>query len=144
MLKVGALLLSLWSGINLLLASFILVLIVIFGEQAQMLYAVLLSDELSTHDAKILLATRSLVILFNASLAAASLMALFIIWSGLIHGKRWAFWALLLSLGLVQLFGFTADSAIVFRMVFLHSILTALYVSGTGLARYAIYSEGTK
>jgi hypothetical protein len=140
-LKAGAVVLSIWSGINLLLAAFILVLVVFFGEQARLLLIIFSGPEVSAHDLHVLSTVRSLVVLFNASIAAASLLALFIIWSALIHGQSWAFWALLISLGVIQLFGFTADAPLVFRTVLVNSILTALYVSGIGLAGYAIHSR---
>jgi len=88
LLRAGAIILSIWCGINLSLASFVLVLVVFLDKDPPMLYIVFDEPEIAILDARVLSAGKSLAILFNSSIAAASLLALFMVWSGLIHRQR--------------------------------------------------------
>lgn len=112
MLKTASLLLSILCGFNFLLASTILVAVIFFKKNAPMLFIVFDQSEISVLDPKVKAAVNSLAILFNASAAGFSLLSLFVIWVGLRHGQSWAFWALLITGGLIQACGFAADSVI--------------------------------
>jgi hypothetical protein len=91
MLKAGSIILSIWSGINFLLASAILTSVIFFKTNAPILVMVFEESEISRHDARAISAVNALAILYNSCAVALSVLALFIIWSGLINGKRWAF-----------------------------------------------------
>src|SRR4030066_1126597 len=112
MLKKGSIVLSIWSGINIFLASLILTIVVFLNGNSPILAMVFEKSEIARLDAKVIAALNSLTILYNSCDVALSVLALFIIWSGLINGKRWAFWALLTTIGFVEILAFIASAPI--------------------------------
>ncbi|MBI4558799.1 MAG: hypothetical protein HY706_14550 [Candidatus Hydrogenedentes bacterium] len=143
MLRLGAVILTIWGGVNFALASLLLVLMTILGKPAPMLFIVFEEPEIPALEPKVVAATNALAILFNACAAAFSLLVLVVVWSALVKGEKWAFWALLLSIGLVQAFGFVADSAIGNKTVYVNLVLTALFLAGIGLAGWAMFTRAT-
>jgi hypothetical protein len=141
MLKAGSIVLSIWSGINFFLASLILTIIISLNGNAPILVMVFEESEISRLDARVISAVNSLAILYNSCAAALSVLVLFIIWSNLINGKRWAFWALLITIGFVQILAFIASAAIGNQRWQVNVVLSALYVVGIGLAGYSIFNR---
>ena len=143
MLKRGSIVLSIWSGINIFLASLILTIVVFLNGTSPILAMVFEKSEIARLDAKVISALNSLTILYNSCDVALSVLALFIIWSGLINGKRWAFWALLITIGFVEILAFVASAPIGNARWQLYVVLSALYVVGIGLAGYSIFKRQT-
>jgi len=141
MLKAGSIILSIWSGINFLLASLILTFIIFLKSNAPILVMVFEKSEISRLDARVISAVNSLAILYNSCAAALSVLALFVIWSGLINGQRWAFWVLLITIGFVQILAFIAFAAIGNQRWQVNVVLSALYVVGIGLSGYSIFKS---
>ena len=141
MLKTGSIILSIWSGISFFLASLILTMIIFLKKNAPILVMVFKESEISRLDAKVISAVNTLAILYNSCAAALSLLALFVIWSSLINGQREAFWALLITIGLVQILAFTAFSTVGNQRWPVNVVLSALYVVGIGLAGYSIFNR---
>ena len=144
MLKRGSIVLSIWSGINIFLASLILTIVVFLNGTSPILAMVFEKSEIARLDAKVISALNSLTILYNSCDVALSVLALFIIWSGLINGKRWAFWALLTTIGFVELLAFIASAPIGNARWQLYVVLSVLYVVGIGLAGYSIFKRKTE
>ena len=143
MLKRGSIVLSIWSGINFLFAALILTSVVIFNGNSPILALVFEKSEIASLDAKVIASLNALTILYNSCAVALSVLALFIIWSGLINGKRWAFWALLTTIGFVELLAFIASVPIGNARWQLYVVLSVLYVVGIGLAGYSIFKQKT-
>ncbi len=143
MLKAGSTILSIWSGINFLLAALILTSVVIFNANSPLLVMVFEKSEIASLDAKVIASLNALTILYNSCAVALSVLALFIIWSGLINGKRWAFWALLTTIGFVEILAFVASAPIGNARWQLYVVLSVLYVVGIGLAGYSIFKRKT-
>ena len=141
MLKVGSIILSVWSGVNFLLAAAILISIVIFRRDAPILVMVFEKPEISGLDARVIASVNALAILYNSCAVALSVLAVFIIWSGLIDGYRWAFWALLITIGFVEILAFVASAPIGHARWPVNVLLSALYVVGIGLAGYSIFAR---
>ena len=141
MLKAGSIILSIWSGINFLLASLILTFIIFLKRNAPILVMVFEESEISRLDARVISAVNSLAMLYNSCAAALSVLALFVIWSGLINGQRWAFWVLLITIGFVQILAFIAFAAIGNQRWQVNVVLSALYVVGIGLSGYSIFKS---
>ncbi len=139
MLKAGSIILSIWSGINLLLASAILASIVFFKTNAPILVMVFEEPEISRLDARAISAVNALAILYNSCAVALSVLALCVIWSNLINGQRWAFWTLLITIGFVEILAFIASSVVGNARWQVNAILSVLYVVGIGLAGYSIF-----
>jgi hypothetical protein len=141
MLKTGSIILSIWSGISFFLSSLILTIIIFFKKDAPILVMVFEESEIARLDAKVTSALNTLAILYNSCAAALSLLALFVIWTSLINGQREAFWALLITIGFVQILAFTAFAAVGNQRWPMNVVLSALYVVGIGLAGYSIFSR---
>jgi hypothetical protein len=139
MLKAGSIILSIWSGINFLLASAILTSIILFKSNAPILVMVFEKSEISRLDARVISSLNTLAILYNSCAAALSVLALFVIWPNLINGQRWAFWALLITIGLVQILAFIAWAPLGNARWQVNVVLSVLYVVGIGLAGYSIF-----
>ena len=99
MLKIGAVVLTISAGFNLLLAVAILV-----------------------------------AIIFNSAVFSFCLLSIFVIWAASSHGHKWAFWALLITMGLSQILAFIADSFIGNKILVVNIVLTAIYLFGVVLS----------
>ena len=146
MLKKGSIILSIWSGINIFLASLILIIVVFHFGNSPLLVMVFEKSEIARLDAKVLSALNCLTILYNSCDVALSVLALFIIWSGLINGKRWAFWALLITIGFVELLAFVASAEVgnVWLRWQVNILQSVLYVVGIGLSGYSLFKGDKK
>jgi hypothetical protein len=143
MLKRGSIVLSIWSGINIFLASLILTIVVFLNGNSPILAMVFEKSEITRLDAKVIAALNSLTILYNSCDVALSVLALCIIWSGLINGKKWAFWALLITIGFVEISAFVASAPIGNARWPVNVVQSALYVVGIGLSGYSIFKRST-
>jgi hypothetical protein len=146
MLKKGSIILSIWSGINIFLASLILIIVVFHFGNSPLLVMVFEKSEIARLDAKVISALNCLTILYNSCDVALSVLALFIIWSGLINGKRWAFWALLITIGFVELLAFVASAEVgnVWLRWQVNILQSVLYVVGIGLSGYSLFKGDKK
>ena len=143
MLKRGSIVLSTWSGINIFLASLILTIVVFFNGNSPLLVMVFEKSEIASLDAKVIASLNALTILYNSCDVALSVLALFIIWSGLINGKKWAFWALLITIGFVEILAFVASAPIGNARWQVNVVQSVLYVVGIGLAGYSLFKHQT-
>jgi hypothetical protein len=140
MLQTGSIVLTIWSGINFLLAALILTLVILLRRDAPIVMMVFEESEIPRLDARVVSALNTLAILYNSCAAAISLVVFFVVWSSLIYGQRWAFWVLLIAIGFVQLMSFIAFSSIGNQRWQVNVVLSALYVVGIGLVGYSIFS----
>lgn len=141
MSKRGSIVLSIWSGINFFLASLILTIVVFLNGNSPLLVMVFEKSEIARLDARVISALNCLTILYNSCAAALSVLALFIIWSGLINGKRWAFWALLITIGFVEILAFVASAEVGNVRWQVNVVLSVLYIVGIGLSGYSIFKS---
>ena len=144
MLKSGSRCLSLWSGLNFLISSLILTIVVFHIGNSPLLGMVFETSEIARLDARVISALNCLTILYNSCGVALSILALFIIWSGLINGKRWAFWALLITIGFVEILAFVASAPFGNVRWQVNIVLSALYVVGIGLSGYSLFKGDRK
>jgi hypothetical protein len=141
MLQAGSIILSIWSGVNFLLAALILTMILLLKQNAPIVIMVFQESEISRLDRRVISALNVLAILYNSCVIAISLLTGFVIWSGLIIGQVWAFWVVLIAIGFIQVMSFIAFSAIGNQRWQVNVLLSALYVVGIGLAGYSIFSR---
>jgi hypothetical protein len=139
MLKAGSIILSIWGGINFLLAALILTIVLLFNGNSPLLVIVFKQSEIASLDPRVIAALNTLTILYNSCAVALSVLALFIIWSSLINGQRRAFWALLITIGFVELLAFVASAGVGNARWQVNVVLSVLYVLGIGLAGYSIF-----
>ena len=132
--KAGAVLLSIWSGLNLLLAVGILIAVIVLHRNPPSLSMVFSDAEISRLDVKAIGLIRALAVLFNACAAAFCLLVLWVVWKGLVRGNRWAFWALATSMVLLQAFGFVGDTYLGNHNVLPNAISSVVLVAGLTIA----------
>jgi hypothetical protein len=139
MLKAGAIVLSIWSGVNLLLAGAILVSMTMFGRNAPGLR--ILFDEAAVRglDPRAVATVNATAVLFNACAFAFCLLMLYLTWSGVAVGVKSAFWALVVAAGSLQVFGFRSDAYLGGRNLLANVLSSAVLLAGLGLAGLGSY-----
>ncbi len=139
--KRGSIVLSIWSGINFLLAALILTTVVIFKGNSPILALVFEKSEIASLDAKVIASLNALTILYNSCSVALSVLVWLLIRKSLIAGQKWAFWALLFVIGFVEVMAFIASAPIGNARWQVNVVQSALYLVGIGLSGYSIFKR---
>ncbi len=84
-MRAGAVLLSIWSGLNLALAVAILVAMTAFGRHAPALSLTLAEAQVRALESRLVAAVDALAILANACVAAFCALVLAVVWRGLVR-----------------------------------------------------------
>ena len=143
MLKAGSTALSIWSGINFLLAALILTSVVIFNADSPLLVMVFERSEIARLDARVVASLNALTILYNSCSVVLSVLVWFLIRKSLIAGQKWAFWVLLFGIGFVEVMAFIASAPIGNARWQVNVVQSVLYIVGIGLAGYALFNRQT-
>jgi hypothetical protein len=128
-MKPGAILLSIWSGFNLVLATGITIAIVFFGKNAPALSILL--DGVSL-EPRVLATVNALAVLCNAVIACFCALVLCVMWSA--PRQRWAFFALTATLVILQACGFASDAFLGHKNLWANVVSTVILVVGLSLA----------
>jgi len=144
MLKAGSRFLSLWCGINFLLAALILTIVVIFHANSPLLVMVFEKSEIASLDAKVIASLNALTILYNSCSVVLSVLVWLLIRKSLIAGQKWAFWVLLFVIGFVEVMAFIASAPIGNVRWQVNVVQSVLYVVGIGLSGYSLFKEDKK
>ena len=144
MLKAGSIVLSIWGGINFLLAALILTSVVIFNANSPLLVLVFERSEIASLDAKVIASLNALTILYNSCSVVLSVLVWLLIRKNLIAGQKWAFWVLLFVIGFVEVMAFIASAPIGNVRWQVNIVLSALYVVGIGLSGYSLFKGDRK
>jgi hypothetical protein len=144
MLKAGSRFLSLWSGLNFLLSSLILTIVVFHYGNSPLLVMVFEKSEIARLDARVISALNCLTILYNSYAIALSVLAWLVIRLSLSKSQKWAFWALLITIGFVEIFAFIASAPLGNVRWQVNVVLSALYVVGIGLSGYSLFKGDKK
>jgi len=137
--KAGSRVLSLWSGLNVLISSLILTIVVFHIGNSPLLGMMFEQSEIAGLDPRVISALNCLTILYNSYAIALSVLAWIVIRFSLGKGQKWAFWALLITIGFVEIFAFVASAPIGNLRWQVNVVLSALYVVGIGLSGYALF-----
>ncbi|MHB1134994.1 MAG: hypothetical protein ACYC4L_21700 [Chloroflexota bacterium] len=143
MLRGGSTILSVWSGINFLLAALILTIVVFHIGDSPILALVFEESEIASLDAKVIASLNALTILYNSCSVVLSVLVWLLIRKSLIAGQKWAFWVLLFVIGFVEVMAFIASAPIGNARWQVNVAQTALYVVGIGLSGYGILRRQT-
>jgi hypothetical protein len=130
--KTGAILLSIWSGFQGLMALAIVVSMALLRRHAPSVAVFLGPSAERTLDPRVLGLIDATAILLNAIVVGLCVLLLAITWTSLRAGARWARVAMGASLGLVQLAGFLSDGYLGGHYLWANLASTA--VVGLGLA----------
>ena len=144
MLKRGSIALSIWSGINLLLAALILTSVVVFNANSPLLVMVFEISEIASLDAKVIASLNALTILYNSCSVVLSVLVWLLIRKSLIAGQKWAFWVLLFVIGFVEVMAFIASAPIGNARWQVNILQSALYIVGIGLSGYSLFKGDKK
>jgi hypothetical protein len=144
MLKKGSMVLSIWSGINFILAFLILTSVVIFKANSPLLVMVFERSEIAGLGARVIASLNTLTILYNSCSVALSVLVWLLIRKNLLAGQKWAFWTLLFVIGFVEAMAFVASAGVGNVRWQVNVVQSALYSMGIGLSGYAILKEDKK
>ena len=141
MLKHGCAALKFWSGINLFLSFFILFFVVSGISDSPLLSMVFVPSEVAEISPKVIGAMNTLTVLYNSYAVAMSVMVWFVVRYALRNKARWAFWALLITIGFAEIFAFIASAPFNHTRWQVNVVLSLLYLTGMALSGRAIYKD---
>jgi hypothetical protein len=138
MLKASSAILSIWCGINFLLAALILTSVVVFGADSPLLVMVFEKSEIAGLDPRVIASLNALTILYNSCSMVVSVLVWLLIRKSLVTGQAWSFWVLLCVIGFIETMAFIASAPIDNARWQVNVVQSALYVIGIGLSGYAL------
>ena len=141
LLKRGSTILSIWRGINFLLAALILTSVVIFNKNSPLLVMVFEKSEIASLDAKVIASLNTLTILYNSCSMALSVLVWLLIQKSLIAGQKWTFWTLLFVIGFVEVMAFIASAGVGNVRWQVNVDQSILYLAGIGVTGYALFKQ---
>jgi len=144
LLKHGCTALFCWSGINLFLSSLILFIVVSGLGNSPLLSMVFVPSEVEELSPKIIGSLNTLTILYNSYAVAMSVMVWFVVRKALRNKARWAFWALLVTIGMAEVFAFIASAPFNHTRWQVNVLLSLLYIIGMALTGYALNRDEGK
>jgi hypothetical protein len=141
MLRAGAMILTLWSAFNLVLALGILIMILGLGKNAPALVILFGNIQAAGMDPRALATVNALAVIFNGCAAAFCSLSLVVIWQALVHGAKWAFWSLGATLLFLQASGFASDELLGNRDLLANAVSSVLLLLGLALAAYSLFRK---
>jgi len=100
--------------------------------------------EIARLDASVISAINYLTILYNSYTVALSVLVWFVFRLCLRKGQKWAFFALLITIGFVEIFAFVASAPLRNLRWQVNVPLSALYIVGIGLSGYSLFKGDKK
>jgi len=145
MLKKGSIVLSIWCGINFVLAFIILGYVIVLKQNSPILQVASFSEaEIASLSAKTIAALNCFTILYNSCSLMVSALTWPLIRKNLIAGQKSAFWTLVFVIGFVEVMAFLASSYIGHGRWQVNVLQSILYVVGIGLCVYPILKPRTE
>jgi len=142
MLKKGSLVLSIWCGINFILAFIILCYVIVFRQNSPILQVASFSEaEIAGLSAKTIAALNCFTILYNSCALMVSILTWQLIRKNLLAGQKSAFWTLVFVIGFIEVMAFWASSYIGHGRWQVNVVQSVLYLVGTGLSGYALFQK---
>lgn len=141
MLRASAIILSLWTGLNLALALGILFMLLVLGKNAPALLILYGDTQATGMDPRALATINALAVMFNACAAAICALSLAVIWVALIRRAVWAFWSLAGSLLFLQAAGFASDLFLANRNLVANAVSSLILLCGIAFAALGIFRK---
>jgi uncharacterized membrane protein YhaH (DUF805 family) len=140
MLKRGSIVLSIWCGINFILALIILCYVIVLKQNSPILQVASFSEaEIASLSAKTIAALNCFTILYNSCSLMISVLTWQLIRKNLAAGQKSAFWMLVLVIGFIEVMAFSASSYIGHGRWQVNVVQSVLYLVGIGLSGYSIF-----
>jgi hypothetical protein len=145
MLKKGSMVLSIWCGINFMLAFIILCYVIVLGKDSPILQVAGFSDaDIASLSARTIAALNCFTILYNSCSLMISVLTWRLIRKNLVASEKWAFWMLAGVIGFIEVMAFFASSYIGHGRWQVNVLQSILYVVGIGLSGYSIFKGEKK
>jgi hypothetical protein len=146
MLKRGSIVLSIWCGINFVLAFIILCYVIVLKQDSPILQVASFSEaEIAGLSARTIAALNAFTILYNSCSLADSVLTWPLIRKNLLAGQKSAFWRLVFVIGFVEVMAFFASSYIGHGRWQVNVVQSVLYLVGISLSGWALFkSKETK
>ena len=142
MLKKGSIVLSIWCGINFILALIILCYVIVLKQNSPILQVASFSEaEIAGLGAKTIAALNAFTILYNSCSLAVSALTWSLIRKNLLAGQKSAFWMLVFVIGFIEVMAFFASSYIGHGRWQVNVVQSMLYVVGIGLSGYSLFKS---
>ena len=140
MLKRGSIVLSIWCGINFVLAFTILCYVIVLKKDSPILQVASFSEaEIAGLSAKTIAALNCFTILYNSCSLVVSVLTWPLIRKNLLAGQKSAFWMLVFVIGFVEVMAFFASSYIGNGRWQVNVVQSVLYGVGIGLSGWSLF-----
>ena len=146
MLRRGSTVLSIWCGINFILAFIILCFVIVFKQNSPILQVASFSEaEIAGLSAKTIASLNCFTILYNSCSLMVSVLTWPLIRKNLVAGQKSTFWMLVFVIGFVEAMAFLASSYIGHGRWQVNVLQSILYLVGIGLSGWSLFkSKETK
>jgi len=145
MLKKGSLVLSIWCGINFVLALIILCYVIVLKQNSPILQVASFSEaEIASLSTKTIAALNCFTILYNSCSLVVSVLTWPLIRKNLVAGEKSAFWMMVFLIGFLEVMAFLASSYIGHGRWQVNVLQSILYVVGIGLSGYSLFKGNKK
>ena len=142
MLKKGSIVLSIWCGINFILALIILCYVIVLKKDSPILQVASFSEaEISSLSVKTIAALNCFTILYNSCALMVSVLTWPLIRKNLVAGQKSAFWTLVFVIGFIEVMAFWASSYIGHGRWQVNVLQSVLYLVGIGLSGYSLFNR---
>lgn len=143
MLKRGSTVLSIWCGINFILAFIILCYVIVLRQNSPILQVASFSEaEIAGLGARTIASLNAFTILYNSCALMVSVLTWPLIRKNLVAGEKSAFWTLVFVIGFIEVMAFLASSYIGHGRWQVNVLQSILYVAGIGLCANPILPAG--
>lgn len=145
MLKKGAMVLSIWCGLNFILAFIILFYVIALKQNSPILQVASFSEaEIAGLGARTIASLNCFTILYNSCALMVSVLTWSLIRKSLVAGQKSAFWTLVFVIGFIEVMAFWASSYIGHGRWQVNVLQSILYVVGIGLCANPILSPKSR
>jgi hypothetical protein len=142
MLKKGSMFLSIWCGLNFILALIILCYVIVLEKDSPILQVASFSAaEIASLSAKTIAALNAFTILYNSCSLVVSVLTWPLIRKNLLAGQKSAFWMLVFVIGFVEVMAFFASSYIGHGRWQVNVLQSVLYLVGIGLSGWSLFKS---
>ena len=142
MLKKGSTVLSIWCGINFILALIILCYVIVLKQNSPILQVASFSEaEIAGLGVKTIAALNCFTILYNSCALVISVLTWPLIRKNLVAGEKSAFWTLVFVIGFIEVMAFLASSYIGHGRWQVNVLQSILYIVGVGLSGYSLFRK---
>ena len=137
--------LSIWCGINFILALIILCYVIVLKQNSPILQVASFSEaEIAGLGVKTIAALNCLTILYNSCSLIVSVLTWQLIRKNLVAGEKSAFWTLVFVIGFIEVMAFLASSYIGHGRWQVNVLQSVLYIVGIGLSGYSLFKGDKK